>query len=143
MSQFQMQARIANNVIGQKGVFLCHKCTLKVPFGTMDLYQSYNLKTTKNGHFSPNHFFFKFMSKQPEGLLRAQNWFNVSWIHNILRKCNKKGSSFSKPIFRNWDMPNHSALSICVNRLIHIFYVIKLCVWYCHKNCLSASPCPT
>ena len=32
--------QIANNVIGQKGVFLYHKYTLKVPFGTMDLNQS-------------------------------------------------------------------------------------------------------
>ena len=49
--------QIAINAIGQKGVFLYHKYTLNIPFDTMDLYQSYNLKTTKNGHFSPNHFF--------------------------------------------------------------------------------------
>ena len=49
--------QIANNAIGQKDVFLYHKYILNIPFDTMDLYQSYNLKTTKNGHFSPNHFF--------------------------------------------------------------------------------------
>ena len=49
--------QIANNAIDQKGVFLYHKYTLNIPFDTMDLYQSYNLKTTKNGHFTPNCFF--------------------------------------------------------------------------------------
>ena len=43
--------QIANNVIGQKGVFLYHKYTLNIPFDSMDQYQNYNLKITKNGHF--------------------------------------------------------------------------------------------